>query len=109
MFNSVRSVVLLTDGQVSNEPAILALARRHQRGNHIFSFGIGSACSAFLVKGIARATGGSAEFIAYNERIEEKVPHLKASPLPSPTMCGLIEQAMCKPSPSFHQSSTAKC
>src|SRR5262249_16067270 len=68
-----RSVVLLTDGQVTNEPAILDLARRHRGQNRIFSFGIGPACSSFLVKGLARATGGAAEFIAYGEGIETKV------------------------------------
>jgi Ca-activated chloride channel family protein len=68
-----RSIVLLTDGQVTNEPAILDLARRHRSHNRIFSFGIGPACSSFLVKGLARATGGAAEFIAYGERIETKV------------------------------------
>ena len=69
----VRQVILLTDGQVSNEPAIVALARQHRASNRIFTFGIGSASSAFLVKGLARATGGAAEFITAAERIEEKV------------------------------------
>jgi Ca-activated chloride channel family protein len=70
---AVRNVVLLTDGQVSNEPAVIELARKFRTNHRIFSFGIGSACSAYLVKGLARATGGAAEFISGNERIEEKV------------------------------------
>jgi Ca-activated chloride channel family protein len=69
----VRTVVLLTDGQVTNEPAVLALARRHRGGNRIFPFGIGPAVSTFLVNGLARATGGAAEFVAPGERIEAKV------------------------------------
>jgi Ca-activated chloride channel family protein len=69
----VRQIILLTDGQVSNEPAIVALARQHGATNRIFTFGVGSASSAFLVKGLARATGGAAEFIAEGERIDEKV------------------------------------
>lgn len=69
----VRQVILLTDGQVSNEPAIVELARQNRKANRIFSFGIGSACSAYLVKGIARATGGAAEFITAGERIDDKV------------------------------------
>lgn len=70
---TVRNVILLTDGQVSNEPAILKMARRHRSRNRIFSFGIGPASSAFLVKGLARATGGACEFIAQEESFHEKV------------------------------------
>jgi Ca-activated chloride channel family protein len=70
---SARTVIVLTDGQVTNEPAVIDLARKHRAHNRIFSFGIGSACSAFLVKGLARATSGAAEFISGRERIEEKV------------------------------------
>ena len=69
----VRQVILLTDGQVTNEPACVQLARRHRGRNRIFTFGIGPACSAYLVKGLARATGGAAEFITAGERIDEKV------------------------------------
>jgi Ca-activated chloride channel family protein len=69
----VRQVVLLTDGQVSNEPACIDLARRNRLRNRIFSFGIGPACSSHLVKGLARATGGAAEFITTGERIDDKV------------------------------------
>ena len=68
-----RQVIVLTDGQVSNEPALLELARDLRPRNRIFSFGIGSAASASLVKGLARATGGAAEFIAARERIDDKV------------------------------------
>ncbi len=69
----VRNLVLLTDGQVSNEPAVIALARRKRLRNRIFTFGIGAASSAFLVKGLARVSGGASEFIANGERIEDKV------------------------------------
>ena len=68
-----RQVILLTDGQVTNEPALVDLARQMRPRNRVFSFGIGSACSASLVKGLARATGGEAEFIAPGERIDDKV------------------------------------
>jgi len=70
---SVRQVILLTDGQVTNEPAVLELARCHRSKNRIFSFGIGPACSTHLVRGLARATDGAAEFITAGERIDEKV------------------------------------
>jgi Ca-activated chloride channel family protein len=71
--SGVRNIVLLTDGQVSNENAVIALARLRRAHNRFFTFGIGTAASAFLVNGLARVTGGAAEFIAPGERIEEKV------------------------------------
>jgi Ca-activated chloride channel family protein len=69
----VREIIVLTDGQVSNEPAIVALARKRRGRVRLFTFGIGSAPSAYLINGLARATGGASEFIASGERIEEKV------------------------------------
>jgi Ca-activated chloride channel family protein len=69
----VRNIVLLTDGQVTNEPAVIALAKGARAHNRIFTFGIGAASSAFLVNGLARVTGGAAEFIAPGKRIEDKV------------------------------------
>ncbi|MFT3785001.1 MAG: VWA domain-containing protein [Tepidisphaeraceae bacterium] len=71
-----RNIVLLTDGQVTNEPAIIELARLHRAGNRFFTFGIGPAVSMYLVNGLARVTGGASEFISGDERIEDKVLRL---------------------------------
>jgi Ca-activated chloride channel family protein len=68
-----RRVLVLTDGQVSNEAQILALAREHVEKTRIFAFGIGAAASEHLVRGVARASRGAAEMIFPGERIEPKV------------------------------------
>lgn len=68
-----RSVVLLTDGQVSNEADVIALAARHAGTTSIFAFGIGAGASDHLVRGVARAGRGEAEMIFPGERIEPKV------------------------------------
>ncbi|CAM5072092.1 unnamed protein product, partial [Eretmochelys imbricata] len=39
-----------------------------------FSFGIGDGASTALIKGIARAVGGSAKFITGQDRMQPKVP-----------------------------------
>ena len=107
----VRTVVLLTDGQVTNEPAVLALARRHRAHNRIFPFGIGPAVSTFLVTGLARATGGAAEFVAPGERIEPKVLRTFAR-VSSPVASDVTIDwggADVQTSPSCRRCSTATC
>jgi hypothetical protein len=68
-----RQVLLLTDGEVTNTDEVIALARRHAAAARFFTFGIGAGASHHLLKGIARASGGTAEFISPGERIEAKV------------------------------------
>ncbi len=68
-----RQVVVLTDGEVTNTDAVLALVGSHRNKARVFAFGIGAAASQHLVKGLARAGGGTAEFIHPGERIEAKV------------------------------------
>jgi len=72
----IRQAVILTDGQVSNTDAVLALVSKHAAHNRVFALGIGAGASQHLVNGIARAGGGSAEFIHPGERIEPKVVRL---------------------------------
>jgi len=71
-----RQVVVLTDGEVTNTDAVIALAREHASSARVFTVGIGAAASHHLVRGLARAGRGVAEFIAPGERIEKKVVRL---------------------------------
>ncbi|HOT01631.1 MAG TPA: VIT domain-containing protein [Acidobacteriota bacterium] len=66
-------VIVLTDGQVSNEEEVLDLVRTIAARWRIFSFGIGAGASEFLVRGLARESRGECEFIFPGERIEPKV------------------------------------
>ena len=68
-----RHIVVLTDGEVTNTDAVLALARSNCADARIFTFGIGAGASHHLVNGLARAGGGTAEFIFPGEHIEPKV------------------------------------
>ncbi|CAF1223287.1 unnamed protein product [Didymodactylos carnosus] len=61
--NYSRQIFLLTDGEIENVSEVLGLCRKMSLTTRIFSFGLGSAPSRSLVKGLAKATNGSALFI----------------------------------------------
>ncbi|HYG62424.1 MAG TPA: VIT domain-containing protein, partial [Thermoanaerobaculia bacterium] len=66
-------VVLLTDGQVGNEAAILKALLATRRSGRVYSFGIGTNVSDSLLGDLARKTGGAVELIHPGERIDDKV------------------------------------
>ncbi len=68
-----RQAVVLTDGEVTNEAAVVELAEKHARHTRIFTFGIGYGASESLIRSLARVTKGEAESIHPGERIEPKV------------------------------------
>ncbi|XP_070623321.1 von Willebrand factor A domain-containing protein 5A-like isoform X2 [Erythrolamprus reginae] len=67
-----RQIFVFTDGEVFNTDEVIAEVRRNSGSHRCFSFGIGEGASTALVKGIARAAGGSAEFITGKERMQAK-------------------------------------
>ncbi len=64
-----RRLLVLTDGEVANEDQCLELAARHPETT-VFTLGVGYGASDHLVRGLARAGRGQAEFVHPGERIE---------------------------------------
>ncbi len=74
--NQFRDIVLITDGEVSDEVFVMDLARRHVDRTALHTVGIGNGPNEFLIKGLARVSGGASALIAPNERIEPNVLRL---------------------------------
>ncbi|KAH3764516.1 Vault protein inter-alpha-trypsin domain [Pelomyxa schiedti] len=69
-----RQIFFLTDGDVKNTNDVISFVKNNNSGGtRIFSFGISAEASPHLVRGIATATRGKAEFITTDTRIEPKV------------------------------------
>nr|KAF6312370.1 von Willebrand factor A domain containing 5A [Pipistrellus kuhlii] len=69
---------VFTDGEVNDTFSVVGEVKRNGQRHRLFhnrrcfSFGIGEGASTSLIKGIARASGGAAEFITGNERMQSK-------------------------------------
>jgi Ca-activated chloride channel family protein len=68
-----RQLLVLTDGEVSNEADVIDLCAGYTATARVFAFGIGAGVSEHLIRGVSRAAHGAAEFIYPGERIEPKV------------------------------------
>lgn len=68
----LRSIVLLTDGYIGNENAILAEVQQELKpGNRLYSFGVGSSVNRFLLNRIAELGRGTARIIRHDEPTAE--------------------------------------
>jgi hypothetical protein len=60
---------VITDGAVSSISECLTLVNRHSDTTRVFTFGIGQGASSDLVKGLAAAGKGFAEFVLNSETV----------------------------------------
>jgi hypothetical protein len=71
--NYSRQLFILTDGEIENVDKVLRLCHSISNTTRIFSFGLGSAPSRTLVKGLARVTNGSYLFIPPKTHVDVAV------------------------------------
>ncbi|KAL1781729.1 von Willebrand factor A domain-containing protein 5A [Sigmodon hispidus] len=65
-------VFVFTDGEVVETFNVIREVKFHSKRHRCFSFGIGEGASTSLIKNIARVSGGTAEFITGNDRMQSK-------------------------------------
>eukprot|EP00931_Biecheleriopsis_adriatica_P064636 TRINITY_DN39388_c0_g1_i1.p1 TRINITY_DN39388_c0_g1~~TRINITY_DN39388_c0_g1_i1.p1 ORF type:complete len:898 (-),score=170.40 TRINITY_DN39388_c0_g1_i1:70-2763(-) len=75
----MRQILLLTDGRVTNEQKVMDCMR--DTDCRIFTLGVGSGVSTFMLRGLARISGGHAAFVQDHEKLE-------------PTCISLLKKAM---------------
>ncbi|XP_078686405.1 von Willebrand factor A domain-containing protein 5A-like isoform X2 [Branchiostoma floridae x Branchiostoma belcheri] len=83
-----RQLFLLTDGDVWDTQACVSEVAKHADSARCFSVGIGEGASTALVKGVARAGRGKAEFVSGTDRLQAKVMWLLSCAL-QPTVTGV--------------------
>jgi Ca-activated chloride channel family protein len=71
-----RILVLITDGQVGNEDAILRKLGGMAGGVRIFTLGIDRAVNAAFLRRLADLGGGSSEVVESEERLDEVMDHV---------------------------------
>lgn len=68
----LRSIVLLTDGYISNENQIIARVQQGlQPGNRLYSFGVGSSPNRFLLDRLGEVGRGISYMVRHDEPIDE--------------------------------------
>lgn len=71
-----QSIVLITDGQVSNDRGVLQmLEQRGLKGRRIYTLGIDRSVSAGFLRSLATAGGGRCETVESPERLKEVLDH----------------------------------
>ncbi|MDJ0519772.1 MAG: VIT domain-containing protein [Trichodesmium sp. MO_231.B1] len=68
----LRSIVMLTDGYIGNEKAVLAEVQdKLQAGNRLYSFGVGSSVNRYLINRLAEIGRGIAKVVRHDEPTQE--------------------------------------
>lgn len=83
-----RSIVIITDGYISNENEIYDLINQNMDKASFFSFGIGCSVNDYLIKGIAQCGMGESFLVTDSEDAAESAERF-ASYIEAPLMTGI--------------------
>ena len=86
--DTARSVVIITDGYISNEDEIYDLINENMDTASFFSFGIGCSVNDYLIKGIAQCGMGESFLVTDSEDAAQSAERF-ASYIEAPLMTGI--------------------
>ncbi len=89
-----RSVVIITDGYISNEDEIYDLINENMDTASFFSFGIGCSVNDYLIKGIAQCGMGESFLVTDSEDAAQSAERF-ASYIEAPLMTGITVDYEC--------------
>lgn len=69
----VRLIFVLTDGEISNEPEVLALAEKNRSTTRISCIGIGQSINKSFINDVSAYSGGISAFVHENDEIMTEV------------------------------------
>lgn len=75
--NAARSIVLITDGYISNEQDIFEIIDQNMDTASFFSFGIGSSVNDYLIEGIAKSGMGESFIVTDSEDAAESAERFR--------------------------------
>ncbi len=84
----LRTVLFITDGEVTNEAELAAAVVRHRAAAQLFTVGIDTAVNQALLQRLARLGGGTCELMTPDDDIEDGIARLE-SRLASPAASGV--------------------
>lgn len=86
--DTARSVIIITDGYISNESDIFDLINANMDTTSFFAFGIGTAVNSYLIQGIAQ-TGLGESFIVTDSEDAETAAEQFRTYIESPLLTGV--------------------
>ena len=99
---SVRQVIFMTDGQVSNESQLFSFIRSHLGRSRLFTVGIGTAPNTHFMRDAARFGRGTFTYIGNRDEVQTKMSALFEK-LESPVLTN-VELHFDDPSPEMWPS-----
>lgn len=83
-----RSLILITDGFISAEPAVFEMIKKNAGATNIFPLGVGDSVNRHLLDGIAHLAGNDSATVTHASEITEAVTRFREA-ISSPVLTGI--------------------